>query len=138
MRGTLVGTFTLNNENVRLFITGEDTAFTAAYLIGRPDDYGPPMIVIGCAGVETFMEIMASLLHEILEFCLHRRRLAYNRGGDMFTSIANHLFVLNHEDMNCITEDMAAFLCACTEPLEVAWGELNKPNKGEKKGKIKR
>jgi len=135
MKYSMVGTYTIGRENVRLGIADCELIGMEAFLVVTPDDGGPPLIVLGGKSVADFKNVLSGLMHESLEFCLHRRRLSYSASQERNASAADFLFVLNHEDMNCIADNLAMFLCECLEPLKRKWREINRPRKGKKKGK---
>jgi len=112
-----VGTYELGIENVRLYLAEGDGG---AHLGFVPNDGGPPKMTLYCSH-STWVECMSGLLHEAMEFCLHRRGAAYSKTHIGRESTADYLFVLSHQEFDQCCEFAARFLVACTGDLKKAW-----------------
>lgn len=119
-RGVLVGTFVLNRENVRLFLTRGEGGL-CGYAVLAPEDDSTPYLDVKGIGVSNYSLVLGTLLHEALEFCLHRRRLGYYCENETHPTPADYAFIMTHGQFDMMAADIGCFLAECMVPLRKAW-----------------
>ena len=121
---TLVGTYILGFDNVRIELDG-NTDGCAAAVWCNPADGGCTKIVIRCKG-RTWADGVASLLHEALESLMHRRGLGYSQSHAPREVTDGYLFVMSHHEFDQLSDWVGPFLAACLPDLGAAWSKVNK------------
>ena len=65
-------------------------------------------MTIGCGGV--WHKVLGGMLHESLEFLLHRKRMAYEHTCSMSEDSGRYMFVMSHSEMDEIVKDVGYFI----------------------------
>lgn len=120
MKQKLVGTFILNHENVRVYAT-DSTGDSTVYLYS--DDGGATKMSVAC--LRDWRDCVSGLMHEAMEFCLHRNRHGYYQTCDRTRGAEGFTFVFTHYQMNVVAYSVGAFVADVLPKLQKAHKEIN-------------
>lgn len=121
MKQVIVGTYDIGSERVELFLRqGDGGEFNA-----MPDRSGIAQIKIG-ADFPTWHDVVATLLHEALEFQMMQRGNRYSPAPDHAQDHSSYLFVMTHQQFSEVTARAGIFVAHCLPDLARAWNRWRK------------
>lgn len=127
IKQVIVGTFSTGFEDCQLVLReGEGAEFYNCPGVGEC-----PRIKIG-ADVESWKDIVAAVLHEVMEFCFNRLKCRYDCSYDLGRDHAGYLFVSSHPMFSDACARASHFLAECLPGLKSSWERWRK-NKAEGK-----
>lgn len=126
MKRKSLGTFCLGPENVRVF-ADHDTGDSECRL--HPDDKGCATMTIGCHA--PWYRVLGGLMHEAMEFRLHRQRSAWEQCGTLSQDAGRYLFIMSHVDLDEVAKDIGYFLEGVYPILKAAYDRKNTKREGK-------
>jgi len=111
-----IGTYEFGYSWVRLYLREGTGADGDCF----PKDKGIQTFHIG-ADKKRWRDILANLLHEAQEACMHELGFAYNHNRQINNSSADFLFVLTHEQFNECCCRAGELIALCQSDLHTAW-----------------
>lgn len=116
MKPIYLGTYKLGPENVRL---EADFGSASSEVLIAPTDHGCARMVIGCNDV--WSRVVGGLLHEAIEFRLHRQRCAFERSHTLTCEPSRYVFIISHVEHDEMARDVGDFMAVAFSALERAY-----------------
>lgn len=120
MKRKLLGTFSLGLENVRIF-ADHSTGDSECRLY--PADNGCATMTIGCCA--PWHRVLGNLMHEAMEFRLHRQRSAWEKCGTLCEESGRYLFIMSHVDLDEVAKDIGYVLDGVYSKLKAEYDLQN-------------
>jgi len=124
MKQQLVGTYYCGCEQIDVYLrSGEGGEFYFT-----PENRHIPRIKIG-ADYKGWDRVVAVAMHEIVEFCLVRSGLRYEKSCEASMEHNGYYFSFNHNEYSEVIYRAAEMMSVLLPDLAVAWKSFRKPKK---------
>ncbi len=135
MEEKLVGNYLLGGMIVQIYCMDE----WGGDFYNAPDKVSPPKIRVGF-GSQEWDRVVTALLHEMMEFEMHKNGLRYDRSNDYSNDHGGYIFMMNHPQFSDICGRVAATLTSVLPVLAVEFRKYKEQKRREarkKKGRKK-
>lgn len=129
-KSNVIGVYSLGEETVKLLDIPAGSGFRGSARF-TPDGGGQAEIHIVVDGND-WEDTLGSLMHESIEFRMHRAGCAYQGAGIPRITSESYMFVMTHRQFDEQVEFASRFIASCFEDIKKIH---DKRDKKQKKGK---